>query len=182
MKYVEKEQFPTYYQNIEKNNNINEFTIELLEFMQQHEGQYPSLYSEDENEKSLAKQFIIYTEDEKTAQRFNLLKKDKDNKLYNPQNIMYKLALERKKQNETKIVILRCVEFLQKYGRRPLPNSNNQDESQLAIEYENKCIKKLENGEIAILNNMFNNRKNFQKTCDEYIKNIKASQDLEINH
>ena len=90
--------------------------------------------------------------------------------------------MEKKKQKETKIVILRCVEFLQKYGRRPLPNSNNQDESQLAIEYENKCIKKLENGEIAILNNMFNNRKNFQKTCDEYIKNIKASQDLEINH
>lgn len=182
MKYVEKEQFPAYYQNIEKNNNINEFTIELLEFMQQHEGQYPSLYSEDENEKSLAKQFIIYTEDGKTAQRFNLLKKDKDNKLYNPQNIMYKLALERRKQNETKMVILRCVEFLQKYGRRPLPNSNNQDECQLAMEYESKCIKELGNAEIAMLNNMFNNRKNFQKTCDEYIKNIKASQDLEINH
>lgn len=77
-------------------------------------------------------------------------------------------------------MILRCVEFLQKYGRRPLPNSNNQDEAYLASEYENRCIKELGNSEITILNNMFNNRKNFQKTCDEYIKNIKLKQEREF--
>lgn len=182
MKYVEKDQFDAYYENIEQSNNVNEFTIRLIEFMNENSGQYPSIESKDEKEKSLAEQFILYYEDEKIGQRFSLLEEDKDSKLYTPRNMMYKLAFERKRQNETKIVILRCVEFLQKYGRRPLPNSNNQDESQLAIEYENKCIKELGNAEIAMLNNMFNNRKNFQKTCDEYIKNIKERQELEINH
>lgn len=112
----------------------------------------------------------------------NVFEKDKENKLYNPQKTIYELVLEREKQNETKLVILQSVKFLKQNGRRPFVNSSNEYESQLAIEYENKCIKELTNGEISILNKIFNTKGNFKASCDEYIKNIKSMQNIEKEH
>ena len=92
---------------------------------------------------------------------------------------MYKMAIEKKEQSETKIVILRSIQFLKRNGRRPFPNSDDPAESQLATEYENKCINRLGSNEISILNGMFNNKKNFQKTYEAYLRNIRRQEGQE---
>ena len=180
MKQISKEQIPLCYETIQQNEKINEFMMKLIEFIYQHEEKYPSTESQDAEEKLLAQQFNQYLQEEKTRQRFSLLIEDKENQFYNPKRMLYRLALEKKKQNEIKTIILGCVEFLQKNGRRPLPNSDDQEERRLAIDYEEKCIENLNNYEIKLLNSLLNHRKNFQKTCDAFIRNIQAKQGRDV--
>lgn len=179
MKYVEKDQLSIYYDKIEQSKKINNFIIELTGFINENDGKYPSSESKDEKEKKLADQLAKYYQSEEMRKRFVLLEKDKSSKFYKPQDMMYKIAKEEQEQNEVKSMILKCIEFLQTYGRRPLPNSDDDGERKLANEYEKKCINKLSNSDITILNRIFNNKNNFQKTCDEYIKNIKAKEEPE---
>ena len=179
MKHIEEEDFDIYYQNIKQNNEVNEFIIELVEFITTNNGKYPSIESEDEKEKSLAEQFIKYSKDEKQGKRFKLLEQDKNSELYSPFDIIYESAIEKKEHSETKIAILKSIQFLKKNGRRPFSSSDDPVESQIATEYEEKCLNKLGNSEISILNSMFNNRKNFRKTYEAYLKNIRRREGKE---
>ena len=79
-------------------------------------------------------------------------------------------------------MILENTEFFKVHERKALSNSSDLDEKKMAIEYEEKCIEKLGNREITILNDIFNNKKNFRKTCEQYVKNIKNINDREISH
>ena len=182
MRYIEKEQFDTCYASIEQSNKVNEFIIELVEFMSKHNGQYPSSESTDIKEKDLADRFNIYLQDENVEEIFSLIKKDKNSQLYKPLKIIYKLSAEKLEQNEIKRVILENTEFFKVHERKALSNSSDLDEKKIAIEYEEKCIEKLGNREITILNDIFNNKKNFRKTCEQYVKNIKSINDREISH
>ena len=179
MRYLEEEQFDTYLGLIKQSEEINEFTIKLMEFIFSNNGRFPSIQSADEEEKLLAEKFLMYSNDEKQKARFDLLEVDKNNELYNPQNVIYKLAMERKEQGEIKTIILNSIRFLQEHGRKPLINSEDIDERTLAAKYQNKCIGQLGNNDIAILNRLFNNKKNFQKTCDAFIRNIKKQEGFE---
>lgn len=182
MKNIEEKEIEEYCEKIEENRKIDKFTIDLIKFMINNNQKYPLPESEDEIEKNLAEQYKFYSKNEEMIKILNVFEKDKENKLYNPQKTIYELVLEREKQNETKLVILQSVKFLKQNGRRPFVNSSNEYESQLAIEYENKCIKELTNGEISILNKIFNTKGNFKASCDEYIKNIKSMQNIEKEH
>ena len=182
MRYVENGQFDVYYKNIEQSDEINGFILELIEFMEKNGRQYPSKKSDNQNEKDIADKLEIYLQDKRVEKVLTILKKDKDNKLYNPFKMVYKLTLERLKQNETKKVILENTEFFKLHERRALPNSSNQEEKKLAIEYQKKCIERLGSNELAILNNIFNNKKNFRKTCEQYVKNIKTLRDEGVSH
>lgn len=182
MRYVENSQFDMYYKNIEQSDKINGFILELIEFMEKNGRQYPSKKSDNQNEKDIADKLEIYSHDKRVEKVLTILKKDKDNKLYNPFKTVYKLTLERLKQNETKKVILENTEFFKLHQRRALSNSSNPEEKELAIKYQKKCIERLGNNELTILNNIFNNKKNFRKTCEQYVKNIKILRDEGVSH
>lgn len=182
MRYVENGQFDVYYKDIEQSDEINGFILELIEFMEKNGRQYPSKKSDNQNEKDIADKLEIYSHDKRVEKVLTILKKDKDNKLYNPFKTVYKLTLERLKQNETKKVILENTEFFKLHQRRALPNSSNPEEKELAIKYQKKCIERLGNNELTILNNIFNNKKNFRKTCEQYVKNIKTLRDEGVSH
>ena len=182
MRYMEKEQFDICYASIEQSNKVNEFIVELVKFMAKHNGQYPLSESTDKKERELADKFKVYSQNKNVEIILSMINKDKNNQLHNPLNIIYKLTTKKLENNEIKRIILENTRFFKQHDRKPLSNSSDLEEKKLAIEYQEKCVNGLGNNEITILNNIFNNRKNLRKTCEQYVRNLKKINGEEISY
>lgn len=169
------EDISDYYNKIDEDKEIYTSVVAIVEFMTNNEGKKPNKNSEEELERKLAIKLEELMENGNLGAQFENIGQDIKCVWYSPNNMIREIAIERFRQNDTKLVILRCLEFWLKNGRRPLKNSKNEEEVALAEEYEKKCISSLAPEYIQSLNKIFNSRRSLQKTCQQFIDNIKAS-------
>lgn len=179
LRQVENEGIGEFCSKVSEDKVLNEFIMELLIFMENNNDRYPSTKSENKQENTLAIKYNKYMEDDKAKLRLKWIQDETENRFYNPKKILYKISLEQKENDETKVLILEYLDFFQKNGRKPLVNSFDEKEKELAIQYKEKCLKRLNAVEIGSLNSIFNKRGNFQKACEQYFDNIKKSEGVE---
>ena len=179
LRLVENESLGEFRSKILEDKELNEFTMELLIFMEKNNDRYPSTKSENKQENNLAIKYNKYMEDDKAKLRLKWIKDEIENRFYNPKKILYKISFEQKESDEAKVLILEYLDFFQNNGRKPLINSCNEKEKELATQYKEKCLKRLNAIEIRNLNSIFNKRGNFQKACEQYFDNIKKSEGVE---
>lgn len=75
-----------------------------------------------------------------------------------------------------KNIILKRADFLYKNQRKPLSNSPNIQEKLLADQFNEHCMKNLNDSEIAELNKLFNSTKYLTNTAIQYARNKKMEE------
>ena len=166
------------FSNIEQDKEMYATLKGIIEFMAENGGKVPSKDSDMELERELAIQLEKYMQNGSILSDFSNIEEDMQIQWCSPEQIMYSIIVERFRESDIKLAILKNVEFFSKHGRRALKNSQDEEERAIAIDYERKCISNMgqDREMISILNKLFNSKKNLQRTCDAYIKNIKAIQ------
>lgn len=177
MRAVKSEEFDSYFSSIEQDQEMYATLKGIIEFMTKNGGKLPNKESENELERKLAKQLEMYVENGSILPNIANLETDMQSQWYSPETIIYGVILEDFKESDIKLAILRNIEFFNKHGHRALKNSQNEEEKTIAMEYEKKCIDNMGQDKIAILNRIFNSKKNIHRTCEAYINNIIASQE-----
>ena len=172
MRMIETDEFDIYFSSIKKDQEMYVTLNGIIEFMTKNGGKLPNKKSKNELEKKLAKQLEIYVENGIVLPNIINLETDMQSQWFSPEKIMYRIILEGFKETNIKLAILRNIEFFNKHG-----NSQDEDERMIATEYEKKCIDNMDQDKIAILNRIFNGKKNIYNTCEAYINNILASQE-----
>lgn len=150
----------------------------IIRFMSENGGKLPSKESDIELERKLAIQLEKYMQKGSILSEFSNIEEDIQIQWCSPEQVMYRVIMDKFRESDIKLAILKNVEFFNKHGRRALKNSQDKEERAIAIDYERKCISNMGQDReiISILNKLFNGKKNLQRTCDAYIKNIKAMQ------
>lgn len=177
MRTIKSEEFDSYFSSIEQDQEMYVTLKGIVEFMTKNGGKLPNKESENELERKLARQLEMYVENGIILPNISNLETDMQSQWYSPEKIIYGVILEDFKESDTKLAILRNIEFFNKHGHRALKNSQDEEERIIATEYEKKCIDNMGQDKIAILNRIFNRKKNIHKTCEAYINNIIASQE-----
>ncbi len=177
MRTIKSEEFESYFSSVEQEQEMYVTLKGIIEFMTKNGGKLPNKESDNELERKLATQLKIYMDNGCIFDNFTNLEFDMQSQWYSPEKIMYDIIFQNFKESDIKLAILRNIEFFSKNGHRALKNSQDEEERTIAIEYEKKCIANMGQDKIAILNKVFNGRKNIQKTCEAYINNIKAKQE-----
>ena len=177
MRTVKSEEVDSYFSSIEQDQEMYATLKGIVEFMTKNGGKLPNKESENELERKLAKQLEMYVENGNILPNISNLETDMQSQWYSPEKIIYGVILEDFKESDIKLAILRNIEFFNKHGHRALKNSQDEEERVIAKEYEKKCIDNMGQDKIAILNRIFNSKKNIHRTCEAYINNIIASQE-----
>ena len=178
LKNMTDEQIDIYYDLISKSNNINNITIELLRFIEQNDKKFPKKESNIKEERDLANRYLKSPYKEEIEKRIKLVIKD-DNKLCNIKRIMYKISLSEIEKNNTKTVILKCFKFLKENGRKPLINSLDEEEANLAKQYQYYCIKNIDSESMRLIDKIFNSKDSFKNASKEFFKNLKKAEGME---
>lgn len=174
MKQLDNDTASDYLEKVETDKELYSIINDYVYFMLEHDGNMPDINSTDEIEKTIA------TEYEKLEQNGMIDKKlisylsdDKSILLKKPERIIQNIAKMKYKELETKDIILKNVLFLLKNKRRPLINSQDKEEKDLAEQYNNKAIKELDVVQNDIMAKLFNKKQYLNNTCMQYIENSK---------
>ena len=151
----------------------------VLEFMITHNGKMPDLNSKDKNEQQLAEKMKQYKENGSIDPRFDNIGEEMGSSLYNPSRILYGIITKNYENAKSKQTVLKCVQFFQKNGRRPLNNSTDDDERKLAIEFQENCVNSMGAEQVSSINRLFNSRNSLKNACSQYIKNMKSKEERE---
>jgi len=173
MNGIDEEKITEYESQIERDKEAYTTLSAVVDFMCKHDGNLPSVDSDDEVERKIAIKYNECLENNQIDKKIETLNEELGNSWYDANKLIYEIVIETFKEKQIKLIILKNIEFLNKNGRRPLKNSNDEEEIKLATEYQEKCIPNLGEEKINVLNRIFNSKKNLRKTCTEYINNIK---------
>ncbi len=176
MRTIKNDEFSNYFSCIEEDKKMCATLNGIIEFMTQNGGKLPDKESNNELERRLANQLEIYIQQGNISENITDLEEDMKSRWYSSEDIIYKVIFEDFKEIDIKLAILKNIEFFNKHGHRALKNSQDENERAIAIEYEKKCINNMSQDKLAILNRIFNSRKNIHKTCAAYINNIKIKE------
>ena len=171
LKLMDNEHILQYYQNLKLDNEKSKKIIRILKFLKE-KNRLPNMDSTDEEEK-LAKSLLESIKNDEIKIELEQIIIS-ESKLYNPINLIENILMENLQRNQIQQMVLKNIEFSKKYGRRPLKNSIDKDERQLAENYETKCLVYLTQEEEGILNKILNTRQNRRKACVDYIRNINS--------
>ena len=171
LKLMDNEHILQYYQNLKLDNEKSKKIIGILKFLKE-KNRLPNMDSTDEEEK-LAKSLLESIKNDEIKIELEQIIIS-ESKLYNPINLIENILMENLQRNQIQQMVLKNIEFSKKYGRRPLKNSIDKDERQLAENYETKCLVYLTQEEEGILNKILNTRQNRRKACVDYIRNINS--------
>ena len=148
--------------------------LQVLDFMKTHNGKLPNPDSEDLQEhnlgilmKELAKSTYMYAE-------FKDAESNNESVFYNPLEILTELTNQKVAYNRLQKVIIEYAEFFIKNGRKPLTNSKDEFERNLAIQFE-KSIKHIPPAYVEPIRRNLNARKSMKKTTAAYISNMLKS-------
>lgn len=177
MKKVSLQEIQQGFIAIKNDQKMNETLKLVIKFMVMNNGNKPDINSENEQERVLAQTFEEYIKQGKINENINGIQEDFNSTLYNPSQIIYQVITKNEQDIKTKMVILKCVDFYNKHGYKPLINSPNEDERDLALQYESECIKKLSDEKLSELNRIFNSKKNLRKLCAQYINNKRINKE-----
>lgn len=177
MRTVKSEEFDSYFSSIKQDQEMYATLKGIIEYMMKNGGKLPNKESENKLERKFAEQLELYMENGCILDNIANLENDMQSQWYSPEKIIYGVILEDFKESDMKLTILKNIEFFNKYGHRALKNSQDEEERTIAAEYEKKCIDSIGQDKLAILNRIFNSKKNIRKTCDAYINNIIALQE-----
>ena len=176
MKTIDSEDIDSYYSMLGQDQDMYATLKGIIEFMVKNGGKLPSKETTNELERTLASKLELYIENGSISPNISDLEEDMQSQWYSPEKIISKVILEKFEESTIKLAILRNINFFYKHGHRALKNSKDEEERTIAIEYEKKCMEKLDQETINMLNRIFNYKKNLQKACEAYIQNIIASQ------
>lgn len=180
MKKVKLEDISQELLQIDENNKKYETLNLLIQFMIKNNGKQPDIESENDEERALAQAVKNYIEVGQIDENILNIKNDINRTLYDPFKICCEILLENRQELKTKMTILKCVEFFNKHGYKPLNNSPDEEERNLALQYESECIEKLNNESLIELNRIFCSKKNLGTLCAQYIKNKKLTDEREF--
>lgn len=156
---------------------INNTMKNVLEYMITHNGKAPDINSENMEEQQLAKKLNEYKENGKLDSRFDIISGEMESSLYNPGKILYDIITKNYDNAKGKQTVLKCVQFFQKNNRRPLNNSADENERNLANEFQENCVSSFTSEQIAGVNRLFNSRTSLKNACSQYIKNLKSNEE-----
>jgi len=173
MQYVDLNTIQEYKNNIYQDQELYITLNGLIKFIKSNNGEYPNLESKDETEQKIALKLKELISCGKLGIEFEELEKLLNLQWCNMHDIVAKVSFSGFKQSDIKRVILETMEFLKNKGRRPFKNSSDDNEKDLATEYEKICTSFLKESDIAILNKVLNSKQNLRKSIQEYAKNKK---------
>ena len=177
MQGVKKDEFEDLFSSIEEDKKMYVTLNGIIEFMVKNEGKLPDSESDDELEKKLANELKKYIDSGKISSDIDSLQVDMQSEWYSPEQLMFNIIIEKYNESNIKLVILKNIEFFNKNGHRALKNSQDEEERNIAIEYEEKCIEGMSKDKLDMLNRIFNNKKSLQRTCQAYIQNKKVNKE-----
>ncbi len=169
-----------FYTLLEEDKKMCTRIYEIIDFVEKNHGKFPNTDNGNE-EAQMAKDLEKYLKRGNIKSQFLEIGMDFNSLLHSSTEVVKDIIEDNLKEIMVKKLIVQNIEFYQKNGRRPLKNSSNNDEKELAVNYEKICIPYLGKGNIAILNKTFNSYTGLTRTCDQFIKNIKLKEkeDLE---
>lgn len=179
MKKVNLEDISQEFLQIDENNKKYETLNLVIQFMLKNNGNAPNVKSENEEEKNLAQTLENYIKSGQIDEKILDIQNEVDSALYNPFKIFCEILLENRQELKTKMTILKCIEFFNKHGYKPLINSIDEEERNLALQYESECIKKLNEQSLIELNKIFSSKKSLGMLCEKYINNKKLKNEGE---
>lgn len=168
-----------YGTSLENDYKMNATLKNVLQFMISNNGNMPKAESQDEKERKLAKEMAKLKEAGLIDSKFEEIDEDSRSVLHNPTKILYEIITKNYKTTKSKEAILRCVQFFNQNGRRPLINSTNEEEKELAESFQKQCVEVLTPEQLSSVNRLFNSTKNLKNACAQYIKNIKSKEERE---
>ncbi|MBP3597304.1 MAG: DEAD/DEAH box helicase family protein [Clostridia bacterium] len=179
MKKVNLEDISQEVLQLHENNKKYETLNLVIQFMIKNDGNPPDVKSENNEEKMLAQTLEDYINAGQIDENILDIQNEIGSTLYDPFKIFCEILLENRQELKTKMTILKNIEFFNKYGYKPLSNSPDEEERNLALQYESECIKKLNDKSLSELNRIFNSKKNLGILCAQYIKNKKLNDERE---
>lgn len=145
----------------------------ILEFMSKHDGKLPD-ESVSMNERFLRMGFDSLPEDLKIELSCNTGKKG----VYKPIEETREIIRRNKRDMECKQVLVDYMKFFKENGKKPLKNSENKKEAELAEGFE-EIINSLPGSYTKELRSVLNQKKDLNVSMREYFRNKRAIQDAE---
>lgn len=175
----DKELFSIWMEKLQNDKNMYTRIFEIADFIENNNGNFPKITGE-EKERKLAKDLEKYIKDGKLQKNFLQIGVDFNSLLHSSTKTVKSISDDNKKEIEVKQIIIERMLFFEENGRKPLRNSNDEKEKEIADKYEEICIPYLGKVNDSILNKSLNRSRILKKTCSQYIQNIKKKELEEI--
>lgn len=160
------------YEEIEQKKEMLAILNSIIVFMVKNNGNLPDIESNDENEKRLAEKLKGYIDKGYLSSSFNKIEEDLKVKWFSTEEVLLKVISDSYSECETKLALLKYLEFFNRNNHRPLKNSKNEEERKIAELYEEKCLTVLSDNKIQMVNKIFNSKNSIRNTVNSYINNL----------
>lgn len=168
----DKETLEIWYNKLDNDKKMYTEILNIADFIEKNNGNLPQKDG-DEEEVKLAENLENYIKTGRVQKNFLQIGIDFNSLLHSSTKVMNDICTDNNKEIEVKQIIIERMLFLKEKGIKPLRNSNNQKEKELADKYELLCVPYIGKSNDSILNKVLNRTANLKKTCSQYIQNIK---------
>ncbi len=171
----DKDTLSAWKEKLQKDKNMYAKISEVADFIENNNGKFPRIDGKDE-ERELAEDFGKYIEEGKVQRNFLQIGVDFNSLLHSSTKTVKSICVDNENEIDVKQIIIERMMFFEQNGRKPLTNSSDENEKEIADKYEKICIPYIGKINDSILNRRINKSANLKKTCNQYIQNIKRKE------
>ena len=135
----DKDTLSAWKEKLQKDKNMYAKISEVADFIENNNGKFPRIDGKDE-ERELAEDFGKYIEEGKVQRNFLQIGVDFNSLLHSSTKTVKSICVDNENEIDVKQIIIERMMFFEQNGRKPLTNSSDENEKEIADKYEKICI------------------------------------------